>query len=331
LLQAKGAFVLYVDLWADPQADPAQVLATVIREALAPFGPALKRLAKSVGITGGKVGGVEMSLDKIGLASGVTLSQALDALSQACEKIIVLVIDEAQHTATTEAGSQAMFALKAARDHLNAPGARGLRIICTGSSQSKLAMLRSSKSQAFYGARLVAFPPLDKAYVQWLIGTTHAPLSGLDVSKTWGVFQLCGYRPEFLVSAIDDLALDFDVSESNVDVKFHEHVGAALALAEKEQLKVVRALTPLQLTVLCVLVSQGDVYSPFDEATLGLYRKGVSEKVNVDIPAVQQALIALKAKGLIWHESRGVYLLEDAGTANLLAQHGMLTPWLTGS
>jgi hypothetical protein len=167
-------------------------------------------------------------------------------------------------------------ALKAARDHLNGPGGKGLRVICTGSSQSKLAMLRSSKSQAFYGARLVAFPTLEKGYVAWLIAMTQAPLSALDPEIAWEAFTSCGCRPEFLVSAVDDLALDFSVTTDNVNERFSGHVANALLLAEQEQLI---------------------------------------------IPAVQQALLALKAKGLIWHESRGVYLLEDAATAGLLLKN----------
>jgi hypothetical protein len=42
-LVEQGAFVLYVDLWADPLAEPAQVISSAIREALSPFAPTLKK------------------------------------------------------------------------------------------------------------------------------------------------------------------------------------------------------------------------------------------------------------------------------------------------
>jgi hypothetical protein len=60
-----------------------------------------------------------------------------------------------------------LFALKAARDELNSSEHFGLRIVATGSNRDKLAMLRNSKDQAFFGAPLVAFPALDAGYIQW--------------------------------------------------------------------------------------------------------------------------------------------------------------------
>jgi hypothetical protein len=40
---------------------------------------------------------------------------------------------------------------------------------------------------------------------------------------------------------------------------------------------------------------------------------------KVDVTTVQQALLALQDKSLVWKESRGVYALEDASIIDLLA------------
>ena len=61
-----------------------------------------------------------ISLESIGIGQSVTLSDALVELSNKIGKIIVMVIDEAQHAMTTSKGSDALYALKAARDLLNA-------------------------------------------------------------------------------------------------------------------------------------------------------------------------------------------------------------------
>ena len=64
----------------------------------------------------------------------------LVALADEIEEVIVLIIDEAQHAITTEAGSAALFSLKAARDELNSTHHHGLRVVCTGSNRDKLAI-----------------------------------------------------------------------------------------------------------------------------------------------------------------------------------------------
>lgn len=95
----------------------------------------------------------------------------------------VLIVDEAQHAITSELGANALFALKAARDELNSSAHHGLRIVATGSNRDKLAMLRNSKEQAFFGAPLVNFSPLGKDYIEWFVA--HLPPSGRRRSSGW--------------------------------------------------------------------------------------------------------------------------------------------------
>lgn len=76
---------------------------------------------------------------------------------------------------------------------------------------------------------------------------------------------------------------------------------------------VIHSLTPIQSAVLRVMAAAGQHYAPFEAATLEKYRKAMQlsglppEEVKVDVPGVQQALIALQDKKLIWRAARGVY------------------------
>jgi len=71
-------------------------------------------------------------------------------------------------------------------------------------------------------------------------------------------------------------------------------------------------------------------YAPFEAATMALYRKGLriarvaEDDVKVDVPGVQQALLALQEKKLIWRAARGVYAIEEQGVADILAADGLL-------
>ena len=60
--------------------------------------------------------GITLSIEKVGLTTGITLTQALSSLSDDIRKPIVLILDEAQHAITSEAGvtnvKQALRALK---------------------------------------------------------------------------------------------------------------------------------------------------------------------------------------------------------------------------
>ena len=166
-LEAAGALVVYADLWENRKADPGQVIVAAVRAELAKHKGVLAKLARAAGMDKVSLGGVSFSLDRVGLGAQVSLTTALAALSDDAGKMIVLVIDEAQHAITSESGSDALFALKAARDELNSSRHKGLRVVATGSNQDKLAMLRNSRDQAFFGAPLVPFQPLGMDYVEW--------------------------------------------------------------------------------------------------------------------------------------------------------------------
>lgn len=328
-LEADGALVVYADLWANPTADPGLVISNAIRASLVGHEGVILRLAKSAGMSKVSLGGVSFDLDRVGLGKDVSLTDALVALSDETGKMIVLIIDEAQHAITTDAGIAALFALKAARDELNSSQHHGLRIVCTGSNRDKLAMLRNSKDQAFFGAPLVNFPLLGRDYVEWFCQGVNLPFQ-LDPGQVWPLFIKAGYRPELLGSAADQFRFEFDVDPTTIPEKFSDEVHRLAEELNEVQRGVIHSLTPIQSAVLRVMAAANQHYAPFEAATLEKYRKTMQlsgqppEDIKVDVPGVQQALIALQDKKLIWRAARGVYAVEEQSIVDLLKTDGIL-------
>ena len=323
-LEAKGALVLYVDLWENRQTDPGDAIVNAIRTELAKHDGVIKRLVKSTGLDKISIAGTSVTLDRLGLAQGISLSAALSALSDDVQTPIVLVIDEAQHAITTEGGTNALFALKAARDELNSTRHKGLRVVATGSNQDKLAMLRNSKEQAFFGAPLVRFPSLGRDYVKWFCA--HADLgASIDPDVVFDLFSKASFRPEILGAAADTLRFAFGVEKKDIASRFYEEVQLEIDSTNKEAMRVIHSLTPLQSAVFLVLAKAGPDYAPFEAKTMVLYQGSMSSispesDVAPDLSNVQQALVALQEKGLVWKAARGVYAMEDTSLGELLRQ-----------
>ena len=329
-LERRGATVIYADLWADRMADPGTVIVAAIRAALAQRAGVVARLARSSGLDRVTVGGLAFGLDRVGLGQGVSLSTALAALSDEARAMTVLIVDEAQHAITSDAGADALFALKAARDELNSSAHHGLRVVATGSNRDKLAMLRNSKDQAFFGAPLVNFPPLGPDYIAWFIG--QLPFGPeLDAAQVHQWFTEAAHRPEILGGAVDALLYDLDARPGQFAQRLHQLVQAQVQASNAEALRVVHSLTPLQSAVLRVMAAAGADYAPFEAQTMARYRQTLATiapgaTVEPETNNVQQALVALQDKALVWKAARGVYALEDSFLADLMRQAGMLPP-----
>lgn len=326
-LEQHGALVLYADLWEDRQADPGDVIVKCVRAELAKHAGVVARLARSVGLEKVTVAGaLTMTLDRVGLGADVSIAAALAGLSDATQQPIVLIIDEAQHAITTPAGSNALFALKAARDELNSSRHHGLRVIATGSSRDKLAMLRNSRDQAFYQAPLQNFPALGREYVEWLLKRVKLPVA-LDVDFVYEQFVAAAHRPEILTTALDALHFEPELDETKAPGRLRELVGEQVAELNRETLRVLHSLTPLQAAVLRVMAARGERFAPFESTTLTAYETMLKESgrpATVNESAVQQALLVLQERSLVWRAARGVYALEELSLADLMRSEGML-------
>lgn len=328
-LEAAGAIVLYADLWKDLKKDPGLVIVEAVREAVGRNEGFITRLARSSGMEKVVVGGLNFSLEKIGLGKDIDLTAALVALSDESKKIIVLMIDEAQHAITTDEGVAALFALKAARDELNSSRHHGLRIVCTGSNRDKLAMLRNSKDQAFFGASMVQFPTLDQDFIDWFCANVDLG-AALDPAQVFQLFKESGFRPELLGAAADEIRFDFNIEPEAIPARFAERVRAQADELNANLRKVIHSLTPIQSAVMRVMSVMGDDYAPFEAPTMALYGKAMTlagidaGEVQVEVPGVQQAPIALQQKKLVWKASRGVYAVDDSVIADVLRADGLL-------
>lgn len=329
-LEAAGARALYVDLWRDIDRDAADVIVSTVGAALAVEGGAVARLGRTFGrvegVTAGPLSVAFRGPD--GGTSHVSMTEALLALSDEVDRTIVLVIDEAQHAITTEAGAKALFGLKAARDALNIGRTHGLRIVATGSNRDKLSMLRSSKEQAFFGAPLTSFPPLGVDYVRWFIARRDLG-EALDVDATTRWFERAGHRPEILAAAADAVLYEIGGDATTVSVRLEAAIDAEVRAADGAQMRVVRSLTALQSAVLREMASSGRDYAPFERETMARYVSTLgtiapeSELVPNDAN-VQSALGSLQKRGLAWRAARGVYALEDARLAELMRAEGLI-------
>ncbi len=313
--EVHGSHVVYADLWEDRGADPGQVIVAAIRAELMKFDGLIMKAAKGVGLNKIKVGGLEMSLDNIGAGQGETLTKALTVLSAAAKKPITLIIDEAQHTQTSEDGRQAMYALKAARDAMNASSGPGFRLLATGSNSDKLASLVEDKDQAFYQAPMMDLPTLDRDYLVWFRDRQKfEPKPSLEAMEAG--FTACNHRPEPLRAVFKQLLLKTNMGAENIDAVFLKAVDQSLARTKEHFLQQVRALNPLDSAVFKVMARDGKAYSPYAKGSLLDYRAHVlndTGEVPTDVnqSAVQQALERLRGDKFVWRAGRGSYLIED--------------------
>ena len=330
-VEARGALAVYVDLWSDKTRNPADLIAEAIRDRLAETAGFARKssavLAKvrKAGVKA-KLAGFDADLgfeiESIGKSGGATLSKAFEAMHQATGKQIVFIIDEAQHALSTAEGSSTLFALKAARDALNLTSDRpGLAILATGSVRGKISDLVSRKSQAFYGAAVSDFPPLGKAFVQFLVGVMlshRLPRTRLpETEKVMEAFELLGRRPEELAKAIQG-----SISRPEPDLG-----DAVLAVARDLHARMIDQLRqefgrlpPLHQAILRVMARDEESFAPFSKATVERYRQDTGDP-NVTSTMAQKALDALIRDALVWRSAHGAYALDDEILADYLFDH----------
>lgn len=326
--EARGWLPVYVDLWANKEVDPGNLIANTIAQALIPFESRLRKMAKSMGLDKLNVlRTLSWDFSKPQLPEQATLAQALEVLHQASGQMIVLIIDEAQHALNTEHGLNAMFSLKAARDQLNqGRDSDGLRLVFTGSSRDKLANLVLKRDQPFFGASITPFPLLGRDFTDGyttFVNGRLAPQNQFDTLDMDYAFTLVGNRPEMLATLVKDVSVDFGAA-SNLGELLRTGALAHQAGIWSEFESAWNNLTPPQQAVLMVMAQRAiskEAFSPFADATLKAVAQTL-ERLDSDIQptntTLQNAIIALREKELIWKSNRGEYALEDSAMAEWL-------------
>ena len=329
--ERRGWLAVYVDLWVSREVDPAELISSATGGALAEFESGISKAAKKAGIE--KVNllrTLSWDFSKPQLPAGTTLAKALDVLQQVSGKMVVLIVDEAQHALNSESGVNAMFALKAARDHLN----RGnlpdrLRLVFTGSSRDKLANLVLKSKQPFYGANITPFPLLGNDFVHFVTDVWNHRLAATNQFKIEDMehaFQLVGRRPEMLNKLLAEVSVGLGEA-SNLGELLRTGALNHQAGVWSDYESAYNDLSPLQRAVLEVMAERmisKQPFSPFAEQTFQDVNRKLEEaqaEPNATTPNVQKALDVLRVKEQVWKANRGEYALEDSSMAEWLTRN----------
>jgi hypothetical protein len=317
-LEMEGALVIYVDLWSDTQASPADLVLAAIRKTMqelqAPGSVLLSKLTRmsgaDIGILGFKFG---FKLESVGKPGGTTLAQAFTDLVDQAKTDVVLIVDEVQHAITTDDGNQMLLALKAARDAINprplTPG--HFIFIGTGSHRALVSELTARRSQAFAGATSIPFPVLDEGYVRQLInrldndGVAILPSPEVAIEA----FRSLGSRPEEIIKAIRQLQLHLP-NGSNPDDYLPVIAATLRSTAADIELSKVEQLGGLAVTIFeRIAASDGDAKGIFSADAAADYSKAVGREVRVE--EIQPVVNELMAANIIMRRGHGLYGITD--------------------
>lgn len=304
---------VYVDLWANKNANPAGLLAEAIKTKIALYQSKIAKLAKAIKIDKINVMGTFiLDFSKSGFPDNMTLTDGLRVLSELSEKPIVLIIDEAQHALTTENGLNTMFAIKSARDQLNTNlETPSLMLVFTGSNRDKLTHLVLKKDQPFFGSDITSFPLLGRdysdAFTEWA-NKSLAPNNQFLKDSIWQAFKLVGHRPEILRQMAGHIALSGEASNFAELLEKDALIWHNRIWEEFEN--DFNSLTPLQQAILEVLILKGHEWLPFSEESIGKYKQMTGIK-EISTATVQTSIQSLRERDFIWQSGRGIYALED--------------------
>lgn len=313
----RGWLPIYVDLWEKKDRDPALLLADAIKAQLQQHEGSITKVARAAKLSKVSVfGTLTLDLSQPGLPSDISLADVIAELRKLAKKPLVLIVDEAQHALSSEAGTNAMFGLKAARDRLNTSASSPqLMLVFTGSNRDKLAHLVLNRMQPFFGSSVTTFPFLDRrftdAFTAWA-NTALAEGNQLEAESVYSAFQLVGYRPEMLRELVGQVALSGEAGKlSQLLEQGARDINNRLWDEFESEFN---SLSPNQKAVLQVLISKGSPWSPFSEESMSAYR-ALTGQSTISTATVQSALDGLRERNLVWRESRGAYALEDQGLA----------------
>lgn len=308
--------VIYVDLWADLSRDPGLLIAEAIGKELQNHLGIIAKTAKKAGLKKISLAGAfEIDTSKIGSTDGATLYDALRYLNKISRTPISLIIDEAQHALTSEAGEYAMAGLKSARDQMNKPGDTNLMLIMSGSDRDKLLRLVNANSAPFFGSQIHSMPLLNMDFILHIakLIESHRPeLAPVDTSLLYEAFQKYGCRPQFFMESIN-----------RVLSPLYEETGRFELLLCKESLKQqdedkaqmesdYLSLKPIEQAVLWRLLEMNSRFRPYDNQALKFYRDKTGQSVTSN--KVQNALESLRIHNppLVWKSVRGEYAVNDS-------------------
>lgn len=316
-LEALGAVVIYVDLWSQPQANPAELVHAAIRQALgelqAPGSGLLKRLKSVTGLDLGAAGFTfGFKLAELGKPGGVSLAQAFTEVVDQAQTNVVLIVDEVQHALGHTEGDAMLHALKAARDAINTrPGTPGhFLFVGTGSHRARVQELAVKGNQAFNGAVTHEFPVLGREFVDHVLAQVLPQLGDKTPSSevTEAAFRAMGHRPEELMKALNVLRGLPAGTDANAHLPtIAQSLSAAAADIELQKVEALGALAEAVFARICG--TDGDARGLFTAEALKTYTATLGREVAA--PEVQAVLGQLMGANLLMRVKHGHYGVTD--------------------
>ena len=316
-LEALGAIVVYVDLWSQPQANPADLVHEAIRKTLkelqTPGSGILKRLQQVASVEAGAAGfKFGFKLADVGKDDGTSLARAFEALIDQAKTNVVLIIDEVQHALGSADGDHLLHALKAARDAINTrPGTPGYFLfIGTGSHRARVQELTLKGNQAFNGAVTNEFPVLGRDFIDYVLEQVRpqlgARLPSADVTES--AFRSMGSRPEELMKALNVLrSLPADALPDEHLPTIAQSLGAAAADVELQKVEAMGPLAEAVFSRICSI--GGDVKGVFTGEALKAYAAQIGRDVTAQ--EVQSIIGMLTSANLLMRVKHGHYGVTD--------------------
>ena len=326
---------MYIDLNGVRDTDPGHAILKMIELDLQTFEGPVMKVARRLGLTQVRLGGLEMHLDQVwtGRLDLVLLPQ-LKALSAVTGKHIVLVIDEIHLARQTELGRKTLFVLKSALDQLNDLGGPSFRLLGTGSHAQKLSQLVFDKSQPLYGATLSPFPVLGGDFLLWQWERMHHG-SRPALRTLVEAFAILLDRPEELFRVCRVLDRQAPDPEASVDQRCMA-LARLVADAKKEEfVRRIQRLPAQEFALLRVMAEEGEAFAPhfprcmrrMSEIILAATGRPAAPTLSAD--EIDGALERLAQRRLIWQE--GTCAFEDLRHADWLRSLDIRTLFLGGS
>jgi hypothetical protein len=316
-LEALGAIVVYVDLWSQPQANPADLVHEAIRKTLKelqiPGSGILKRLKEVTNLEAGAAGfKFGFKLADVGKDNGVSLAQAFQELIDQARTDVVLIVDEVQHALGSADGDHLLHALKAARDAINTrPGTPGhFLFIGTGSHRARVQELTLKGNQAFNGAVTNEFPVLGRDFIDYVLAQVGPQLGAMlpSAQVTEAAFRSMGSRPEELMKALNVLrSLPPDALPDAHLPTIAQSLGAAAADVELQKVEAMGPLAEAVFSRICSI--GGDVKGVFTGEALKAYAAQIGREVTAQ--EVQGIIGTMTSANLLMRVKHGHYGVTD--------------------
>ena len=328
-LEARGALVVYVDLWADRSKSPAALVLAAVRSVLQQMQtPGSGLLQRFKGLNLGAAGiTLGFQVEHLGTPGGTTLAQAFSELVAKAKVDVVLIVDEVQQALGTEDGTSLLHALKAARDAVNAhPGTPGYFLFLgTGSHKSLITDMATRHSQPFTGALTTAYEPLGQDFVQWqlerIASTPDVVLPSAEVA--WAGFQSLGHRPEEMLKALVQL----QSAQAPANQAFPIICATLASAAADVELRAIEELGELGQAVFD-FIAQGNetgVSGLFGEEAMASYTARSGGKVPTS--QVQKLAEKMITANLIARPGHGTYTVADPFVRKVWLERRRLLQW----